>query len=303
MLNLLLASSDPVSHVVQQGYKIGQGFWQFPIWTNHIFMQLMAAGLLIWLLPLAVQQRRGRDEVGRLVPRGGGNMIEAVCLALRDNIFRPSLGPYTDRFTPFLWSMFFFIATVNILGMIPLGDWFSWVPGHWVGGTATGNIFTTAGLALITFVLVVYNGLKLHGVEYVKHFFMGPWYLSWFIGLLEIMGLFFKMMALCVRLFANMLAGHMILAVLLTFIPMAFKSMGTVGGAGVTLGVILGSIAFNFLEILVAFLHAFIFTALTAVFLGQAVNIHHAHADDHAHGDGHTEPAGHGQARAAVPAH
>lgn len=293
MNSFLLASGDPISHVVQHtaiDLNPGGGLFSFPLLSNHVFMQVVAAFLLIVLIPLAVRMRAGRDGVGQLVPRGFGNAIEAICVTLRSQIFQPNLGSYTDIFTPYLWSLFFFILACNILGMIPLADWFSWVPGHWVGGTATGNLFTTATLALFTLGLVVFNGLRYNGMDYVKHFFMGPPYLAWFIALLEIAGLGFKTMALCVRLFANMLAGHMILAVLLSFIPPKLDAFGI----GIAIPVILASVAFNFLEILVAFLHAFIFTTLTAVFLGQAVNIHHEHHEEHdAHAGEHAPAAAH----------
>ncbi len=295
---LLLAAGNPLNHVVQHPWiELGRtGDISWTLLSNHIFMQLVAAGLLCWLLPRFVQQRAGGDEVNKLVPTGAGNAIEALCVGLRDGIFRPNLGEYTDLFTPYLWSTFFFIFTCNILGMIPLADVLYFVPGH-LGGTSTGNFWVTGTLAICTLVLIVYNGLKYHGVEYIKHFFMGPWWLSWFIAILELFGLLFKTMALCVRLTANMLAGHILLAVLLGFVGAAYAALGVVGGTAITVGVVLLSIAFYFLEIFVAFLHAFIFTVLTAVFIGQAVNIHHdEHHEEHAHGDapGHagSEPVG-----------
>lgn len=310
MIGTLLASgSDPLSHVVQHGPSwgvlrdgmIGQGLWSFPVLTNHVFMQVVAALLVVWLIPRAIGARAGWDEIGRLVPRGWfGHSIEVICSSLRTHIFQPNLGKYTDTFAPYLWSLFFYILFCNVLGLIPLSDWFSWIPGHWVGGTATGNIFTTAALAGLTLILIVYNGLKYNGTAYVKHFFMGPAYIAWFIAILEMLGLLFKSIALCVRLFANMLAGHIVLAVFMSFIPQKFVGAGDVG---ITLAVIVGCILFNFLEILVAFLHAFIFTTLTAVFLGLAVNIHHdEHHEEHAD-DGHGHAAGGGAHPAAAAAH
>lgn len=295
MIGLLLASGgDPLSHVIQQtvsDLNPGGGLWSFPLFSNHIFMQIVAAVLLIALVPWAVRQRKSSDEVGRLVPKGFfGNAIESVCMMLRSQIFLPNLGKYTDTFSPYLWSLFFFILFCNLLGMIPLADWFAWVPGHWVGGTPTGNLYTTATLAVATLILVVYNGLRYHGMDYVKHFFMGPPGINIFIAVLEIAGLLFKTMALCVRLFANMLAGHIVLAVFLSFIPATIKGAGDVG---ITLAVVVGCILFNFLEILVAFLHAFIFTTLTAVFIGQAVNIHHDDHHDEEHGEAHAPAAAH----------
>ncbi len=285
----VLGASNPIEHVIQHtmlDLNPGGGVFSFPLISNHILMQVVGAGLLIWGIPRALVYRAGDDPIGRLVPRGWGTAIEAVCVALREQIFKPNLGHYTDRFTPYLWSLFFFILVANVLGLLPLADWFWFVPGHLVGGTSTANFYVTGALAFLTLALIVYNGLRYHGLDYVKHFFMGPWWIAWLIAILEIAGLFFKSGALCVRLTANMLAGHILLAVLLSFVGASFATLGPVGGAGVTVAVIAGSVLIYFLEILVAFLHAFIFTTLTAVFIGLAVNIHHdeKHEEHHAEG-------------------
>src|SRR5262245_55931726 len=106
-MSLLLASGDPISHVVQHtivDLNPGGGFWSMPIISNHIVMQVIGAALLIWLIPKALQRRAGTDDTSRLVPTGFGNAIEAICVTLRDHIFKPNLGKYTDRFTPYLWS-------------------------------------------------------------------------------------------------------------------------------------------------------------------------------------------------------
>lgn len=285
----LLGASNPIEHVIQHtllDLNPGGGVFSFPLISNHILMQVVGAALLIWGIPRALAYRAGDDPIGRLVPRGFGTAIEAVCVALREQIFRPNLGHYTDRFTPYLWSLFFFILVANVLGLLPLADWFYWVPGHLVGGTSTANFYVTGALAFMTLALIVYNGLRYHGMNYVRHFFLGPWWIAWLIAILEIAGLFFKSGALCVRLTANMLAGHILLAVLLSFVGASFAALGPVGGTGVTVAVIVGSVLIYFLEILVAFLHAFIFTTLTAVFIGLAVNIHHdeEHEEHHAEG-------------------
>lgn len=288
MTGLLLAS-NPLDHVVQHtvlDLNPGGGILSFPIVSNHIIMQVLAAVLVVLILPWALRKRAGTDEIGRLVPRGMGNAIEGLCQTLRDRFFQPNLGDYTDRFTPYLWSIFFFIFACNILGMVPLSDLFSAeVFHHQIGGTATGNLYVTGALAFCTLVMIVYNGLRFHGMAYVKHFFMGPWYLAWFVAILEIAGLGFKAMALAVRLFANMLAGHILLAVLLGFIAPVYET-SVVAGSLVGVGVIIASILVYFLEIFVAFLHAFIFTMLTAVFIGLAVNIHHEeHNEEHGHAE------------------
>lgn len=281
MTGLLLASADPLDHVVQHtivDLNEGGGLWSFPVLSNHIIMQVIAAVLVVWLVPKALKRRAGADDIGRLVPAGAGNAIELVCEVLQVRIFQPNLGRYTAAFSPYLWSTFFFILTCNLLGLIPLLDWLYFVKFHGhpiIGGTSTGNIFITGTLALCTLVMIIVNGLRYHGMAYLKHFFMGPFYLSWLIAILEILGLGFKTMALALRLFANMLAGHILLAVLLGFVGAAWVSLGALPGSLIGVAVIVASVLVYFLELLVAFLHAFIFTALTAVFIGLAVNIHH----------------------------
>jgi F-type H+-transporting ATPase subunit a len=296
MILLPLAASNPLEHVAQHishwlPGSAKSGLWSFPIVSNHILMQILAAALIVLILPRAVRMRRGTDEIGRHVPRGFGNALEAICVAIRDQVAMPNLGArFTPIFLPYLLSAFFFILTCNLLGMIPLGDIvhaLTGKPTHLIGGTSTGNLYVTSTLAVLTLILIIFNGLRYNGIDYIKHFFMGPPGLNVFIALLEFMGLFFKTMALAMRLFANMLAGHILLAVLLSFIGPMFKAWGAGGGVAVSVLVILGSVAINFLELLVAFLQAFIFTVLTAVFIGQAVNIHH---EDHEHEHGH-EPA------------
>lgn len=280
MIDLVLAAKNPLTHVVQHDLVNPGGV---TVLTNQLLMQLVAAGLLVYFLPRFVKQRAGTDEINRLVPTGWGNAIEGLCEALRTHVARPALGPYTDQFMPYIWSAFFFVLTCNVLGLIPLADWTFFIGhGHVIGGTATGNVWVTATLACCTLFMIIYNGLRLHGMGYVQHFFMGPPGINVVIAMLEIVGLVAKTFALAVRLFANMVAGHVMLAVI----------VGFVGGAtslalalGVSLPVILGAIALNFLELFVAFLQAFIFTFLSAMFIGQAVNIHHDHGhEDEVHG-------------------
>jgi len=281
MIEMLLASGNPLDHVVQHALiepGEGSGFTKFTILSNHIIMQIVAAGLLVYFIPKAVKLRAGADSIGRLVPRGFGNAIEGLCEALRVHVARPALGKYTDQFIPYIWSAFFFVLTCNLLGLIPLSDWTRWLGGgHIIGGTSTGNLWVTAALAISTLFMIVSNGLRLHGMAYVRHFFMGPPGLNAFIALLEVVGLVAKTFALAMRLFANMIAGHILLAVLLSFIGMAARNMGSGGALVISVPVVLGSVAINFLELFVAFLQAFIFTFLSAMFIGQAVNIHHEH--------------------------
>jgi F-type H+-transporting ATPase subunit a len=292
-----LAESDPLVHVVQHRLVApsllpGVKFLDhFTIVSNQTIMQVVAAVIVVLLLSWAVKRRAGSDELGRLVPRGWGNAIEGLCQALRVQVAQPALGPYADRIVPYLWSAFFFILTCNLLGLVPLNTWFAFVPGHPIGGTSTGNVMVTAALSICTLGMIVVSGLRLHGLNYVKHFFMGPPGLNVFIAVLEVVGLIAKTFALAMRLFANMIAGHVLLAVLLSFIAMSWNALGAAGGTGIGILVVLFSLFINFLELFVAFLQAFIFTFLSAMFIGMAVNIHAGHEHEH------------GEARAAAAAH
>jgi F-type H+-transporting ATPase subunit a len=295
MLVECLASANPLNHVVDHIWaQTGDGsnpFTTFTIMSNHVFMMLVAAALLLLIVPRFAREMERGDDVERMTPRGGRNAIEIICTFLRDFVARPNMGDYTDRFIPYVWTAFFFILTINLLGLLPLEPITAPIVtklglAHGIYGTATGNIWTTATLAICTLVMIVVNGLRLHGLTYLKHFFMGPFPISIVIAFLEVVGLFAKTFALAVRLFANMIAGHILLAVLLGFIGSA-SAISLALGLGVAVPVVLGSVAITMLELFVAFLQAFIFTFLSAVFIGQAVNIHHEHHEEHgaAHGE------------------
>ena len=293
MNNLLLAASDPMEHVYQWAYhKAGAGGWdnvltpggEVTFLSNHIIMQIIAVLLLVLLIPRFVRLRASGDTVKDLTPCGLGNAFEFICAYFRDTVARPALGEHTDRFIPYIWSVFFYILFVNLLGLLPLepltrGLVHGIFPDahHGIGGSATGNIWVTGTLATCTFFMIVVNGLRLNGLAYIKHFFQGPVYIAPFIALLEVIGLLAKCFALTVRLFANMVAGHVLLAVLLSFISMSYLAIGPGAAAGIGILVVVGSVAFYLLEIFVACLQAFIFAFLTTVFIGQAVVIHHDH--------------------------
>jgi F-type H+-transporting ATPase subunit a len=212
-------------------------------------------------------------------------MLEAICEYIRKEVAAPVLHEYTDRFIKYIWSVFFFVLTVNILGLLPIPV-ISNLFGTHLGGTATGNIWMTATLAVITMFMMVVNGLRLGGKAYLAHFCPGPLWLAPLLVPVEIIGLVAKVFALAVRLFANMIAGHILLAVLLSFI-MAAGAQSTGLGLGVGVVVVAGSVAINLLELFVAFLQAFIFTFLTTLFISMSVVLHHdEHEGGHEHGHG-----------------
>lgn len=279
-------AENPLEHVVQHTLASRPADWGFltpsgliTLLSDQIVMMLVAAALLVLFVPTMVRRRRGDDEVGRHVPARGGNMLETICQYLRKDIAEPMLGEYTDRFIPYIWSVFFFILTVNLLGLLPVAP-LAALGGLHIGGTATANIWVTATLAILTMLMMVVNGIRLGGKHYFAHFNPGPWWLAPLLIPVEIIGLISKIFALAVRLFANMVAGHIMLAVLLSFILTA-GAASVAMGLGIAVPVVIGSVAITFLEILVACLHAFIFTVLTTIFIGQSVVFHHEDAEAH----------------------
>lgn len=305
-----LAAANPMDHVYQWVYQrahvtdTDNTIWLGPIpirltpngtitvVSNQILMQVIAVLLLVLLIPRFARMRVSGDSVNDLTPRGMGNFFESICAYFRDTVARPILGEHTDRFITYIWTAFFYILFINLLGLLPLEPITrpvvqSIYPNahHGIGGAATGNMWMTGTLAGCTLIMIVVNGLRYNGVAYLKHFFQGPVYIAPLIAFLEIVGLVAKCFALTVRLFANMVAGHVLLAVLLSFVGISYVALGAGAATGIGILVVLTSVAFNLLEVFVAFLQAFIFTFLTTLFIGQAVVIHHEHEheDEHAH--------------------
>jgi F-type H+-transporting ATPase subunit a len=258
---IVLGQINPLEEVVAREL--------FTVWgitvSNHMFMVTLAAIVLVVVLPLAI---RGKG----LVRRGFGNLIETVCVFIREEMARPFLGDQTDRHIGFVWTVFFFVLTLNLLGMVPFGKFIALVTGrgNHLGGTATANIYVTGSLALVAFFSIHFFGMRQQGVRgYVRNFApQVPWPMVPFIYFLEIVGALVKPFALAIRLFANMLAGHVVLGTLLGLIFM-FKNYFV--GAATVIGVVLMSL----LELFVAFLQAYIFTFLTTIFIGFAVKPEH----------------------------
>lgn len=290
-----MTESDPLSHIVQHPavqtpFDVGpltpEG--KITLFSDHISMVVLAGFLLILALPRTFRRRRGEGELEQLVPKGFANAVEAICAYFREEVARPALGEHTDRFIKYIWSVFFFVLALNLLGQVPIAPVSTLlhldVGGRilHLGGTATANIWVTATLATLTVFMMVFNGLRIGGKGFVQHLMPGPLFLKPLMFVIELVGIVAKGFALAIRLFANMVAGHTLVAVLLGFILSGF-SLGLGWGAGIALPVVLGVVAITMLEIFVAFLQAFIFAFLTALFIGQSVNVHH---DDH-HGEAH----------------
>ena len=233
--------------------------------TKFMLIEVAAALLMCAIfIPMAVKLRAGKPLKGRF-----WNMMEVFLLYLRDEVIVPSIGKkHAGQFTPFLWTLFFFLLFCNLGGMIP-----------WMG-SPTGSLSVTAALALCTFVMVVFTGIKFHGVSgywlgLVPHMDLPAAIaivLKPMLFCIEIAGLLIKHIVLAVRLMANMFAGHLVLAVFLAFIPMTAGLIYV--WIPVTLGSVAMSVCLSLLELFVAFLQAYIFTFLSALFIGMSIHQH-----------------------------
>jgi len=265
---VLAGGDDPLSHVIPHELTFSWAKFGDYTLTNHLFMLIVSAALLLIVMPIAARAKG-------IVPTGFRNLIEAVLQFLREDMARPVLGKRTDTFIPFIWTMFFLILTSNLLGMIPLGAFAAPIDVHLkhIGGTATGNISITAGLAICAFLVIHISGLAIQGPKAYGETFLGhaPVWLAPLMIPLEVVGALIKPFALAIRLFANMIAGHVVIAVLLGFVVTGLAVVGP--GLGLTIAIpsALGVVFINLLELLVAFLQAYIFTFLTTLFIGMAI--------------------------------
>jgi F-type H+-transporting ATPase subunit a len=224
--------------------------------TRHVVMLWIAALLCIITTLLALRAHNRRTRLGR-APSGFGNSLEAVVLYLRNEVILPNVGPHGNGYVPFLLTLFFFILFANLLGLIPYG------------ATATGNISVTATLAIITFIVIEVAGMKAQGWGYINTIVFWPHDMSLAMKLpitviltpIEIIGKLTKPFALAIRLFANMVSGHVVLLALISLI-FTFATWILVPVP------IAMAIGISFLELFVAFLQAFIFMLLSSVFIG-----------------------------------
>jgi F-type H+-transporting ATPase subunit a len=222
--------------------------------TKHLVFFVTAATVVLIATRLAVRSYR---EGG--VPTGVGAAVESLVLFIRDEIAETNIGHDGRKFVPLLCSFFFFILFAALLGLMPFSS------------TSTGNISVTLGLAFVSFCAMQYAGISKYGV--VGHFknLIPPGLPAWLLPIMipvEILGLFTKPFALMVRLFANMLAGHMVITVLLMLIPLMAGINVAFGLAVIPVSLAL-ALFIMLLELLVALIQAYIFTLLTAIFMGM----------------------------------
>ncbi|MFO0582396.1 MAG: F0F1 ATP synthase subunit A [Anaeromyxobacter sp.] len=243
--------------------------------TKHVMMMWLASAILLVIAFTATRKRS-------LVPRGIYNFVEVLVAFVRNDIAVKNIGEKdADRFTPYLVTAFFFILFMNLLGLVPFA------------ATATANLSVTVALALFTFVITQWAAIRAMGIGgFLAHMTGGvPKSLAWLWPIMipvEFLGLFTKPFALTVRLFANMVAGHFVILALLGLIFALKSQFVAVASVPMALGIFM-------LELFVAFVQAYIFAMLSALFIGSGL-VHHGHDEEHGDGHGHGhEDHGHAQ--------
>ncbi len=259
--------------------------------TKHVFMLWLVAALVFVVVTTAVRRYLRQD---RLVPSGFMNALEAVVEFVRDEVVRPNVGSrWVNTWTPLILTFFIFILTANGIGLVPLFDVLGLLDYYVLhtgehsfikqllhgGTTATANFNVTAALATITFGAIILAGSKAHG--FLAHWKnLVPHGLSPFVYVIlipiEILGMFVRPFALTMRLAANMTGGHIAILAILSFVFLFAEIFGraVAVGTGVVVSLPMAALI-SALEIIVVLVQAYVFTLLSAVFIGMAIHVHH----------------------------
>ena len=260
--------------------------------TKQVFMLWLVA-VFVFVVVTASVQRYLRQE--RRIPTGFMTGVEWMVQFIRDSIVLPNVGPkWVNTWTPLVLTFFTFILVANVIGLVPIFELLG-LTDHYLldtneeslvkqvmhgGTTATANFNVTAALASITFVSIIIAGSRAHGfTQHWKN--LVPHGLAWPIYILlipiEILGMFVKPFALTMRLAANMTAGHIAILAVLSFV-FIFNDLYQSAAAGIGVGLVLSvplAVGISALEIIVVLIQAYVFTLLSAVFIGMAINVHH----------------------------
>ena len=232
--------------------------------TKNVCGLFISCALLLVVFFLVV---KGYRERGEKAPKGIQSLLEPVIVFVRDDIAKPNIGEKYEKFFPYLLTVFFFILINNLMGLIPFFPF---------GANITGNVAVTIVLALFTFFITNLNGTR----HYYQDIFNAPgvpWWLKIPIPLMpfiELIGCFIKPFVLAARLFANIMAGHI---VVITFICMIFMlaEISAMAGYGISILSVLLAVLANCLDVLVSFIQAYVFTLLSAIYIGMAVKEEH----------------------------
>ena len=258
--------------------------------TKHVLMLWLVAATIFVVVTLSVRRYLAQD---RQIPSGFMNALEAGVDFIRESIVRPNVGDkWVDTYTPLLVSLFLFILGANAVGLIPIFDVLNLL-NHTVlhashdsffskmlegGVTATGNFNVTAALATITFFTIIIAGARAHG--FVKHWKNMvphglPLPVTLFLIPIEIMGMLVRPFALTMRLAANMTGGHIAILAILSFVFIFNTQFGPAAGMGIGIFSLTLAALISALEIIVVLVQAYVFTLLSAVFIGMAIHAHH----------------------------
>ena len=262
--------------------------------TKHVLMLWIVAALVFTAITWTIRKYLKQETP---VPSGFMTVLEAVVQFIRDSIVLPNVGKkYLKTWTPLILTFFFFIFSANAIGLFPIFDVIGAINRFIFGGaaddhsfvnsllhgstTATGNFNVTAGLATITFFAIILAGSKAHG--FIKHWKnLAPSGLAWPVYIIlipiEIIGMFVRPFALTMRLAANMTGGHIAILAIISFV-FIFAGLFNSAFAGIGIGALISvplAVGISALEIVIIIVQAYVFTMLTAVFIGMAINIHH----------------------------
>jgi len=233
--------------------------------TKNVLALLMVLSFLIWMFVSTANRYKNNPDKA---PRGLQSFLEPLIIFIRDDIAKASIGDKYEKYVPFLLTAFFFIFLNNLLGLVPI------FPG---GFNLTGNIAITLVLAVFTFVITTISGTK----QYWHHIFWSPavpWWLKFPLPLMpivEILGMLTKPFVLMIRLFANILGGHIVMLAFFSMI-FIFGAINIFAGIGIgALATVPFTIVITFLELLVAFIQAYVFTLLSAIYFGLALESDH----------------------------
>lgn len=259
--NGIIVAVDAQGHIDEAA---SANIWDFSITKNVASIFFIMALLLVVFISVAKSYAKRAGQA----PKGLQSLLEPIIVFVRDDVAKSAIGPKYMRFMPYLLTIFFVIFFANVSGLIPIFPF---------GANLTGNIAITLTLALFTFGIVTVNGNK----NYWRHIFAMPGVPAWVLIILtpvEFMGMFLKPFVLMIRLFANMAAGHIIA---LSFFSLIFVFGATSAAAGY--GVAVVSVAFTIfmtiLDLLIAFIQAYVFTFLSALYIGAALEEHHEHKE------------------------
>jgi F-type H+-transporting ATPase subunit a len=233
--------------------------------TKNVFALFVAAIIILFIFLSIAKAYKNR---GKSAPKGLQSLIEPIIVFIRDEVVKPSVGHHYEKFLPLLLTIFFFIFINNLMGLIPIFPF---------GANVTGNIAVTLVLSVVVFLVVSFNGNK----HYWKHIFMPdvPPALWVLLIPIEILGVVLKPFVLMLRLFANITAGHIIILGFFSLI-FIFGEKSAIAGGGTAIFSVAFTLFMSILELLVAFLQAYVFTLLASLYIGSATEEHH-HSEEH----------------------